>query len=147
MDVDPRGLRGWQLRRHVDQTLTWTALRRALAPHRPEMHHSDQGVPYAATAYPAIRRGSGVQSNMATVGEATENGYAERRRRTITEEEVTLHDDGDCQDAYQHLGDFLADIYHHKRLHCALGSLTPAEFETPWRPQRRATVPVQLDTP
>ena len=44
MDVSTRRSRGWQLSRHLDQTLTLTALQRALVQHRPEMHHSDQGV-------------------------------------------------------------------------------------------------------
>ena len=76
-------------------------------------------------------RPSGVQISMATVGEATENGYAERLMRTIKEEEVTLHDYIDFHDAYQHLGRFLDDVYQQKRIHSALGYLTPAEFETP----------------
>jgi putative transposase len=44
MDVYTRSIRGWHVSRHLDQTLTLTALRRALAQHRPEIHHSDQGV-------------------------------------------------------------------------------------------------------
>jgi transposase InsO family protein len=51
MDVYTRRICGWHVSRHLDQTLTLTALRRALAQHRPEIHHSDQGVQYAATAY------------------------------------------------------------------------------------------------
>jgi putative transposase len=147
MDVYTRGIRGWHLSRHLDQTLTLTALRRALVQHRPEMHHSDQGVQYAATAYTEILRGIGAQISMATVGEATENGYAERLMRTIKEEEVTLHDYADFHDAYQHLGDFLDDVYHHKRIHSAPGYLTPAEFETQWRQRLRATTPGKLETP
>ena len=50
MDVYTRSIRGWHLSRHLDQTLTVTALRRAWAPHTPEMQHSDQGAQYAATA-------------------------------------------------------------------------------------------------
>jgi putative transposase len=48
MDVYTRRIRGWHVRRHLDQTLTLTALRRALAQHRPEIHHADQGVQDAA---------------------------------------------------------------------------------------------------
>jgi putative transposase len=50
MDLYTRSIRGWHLSRHLDHVLTLTALRRALAQHRPEIHHSDQGVQYAATA-------------------------------------------------------------------------------------------------
>ena len=51
MDVYTRCIRGWHLGRGLDQELTLVALRRALEHGRPEIHHSDQGVQYAATAY------------------------------------------------------------------------------------------------
>jgi putative transposase len=146
MDVYTRSLRGWHLRRHLDQTLTLTALRRAVAQHRPEIHHSDQGGQYAALAYVQTWRDAGAQISMAAVGEATENGDAERLMRTIKEEEVTLHDYQDFHDAYQHLGHFLADVYQHKRIHSALGYLSPEEFETQWWQQHIAT-PMKLETP
>jgi putative transposase len=146
MDVYTRAIRGWHLSRHLDQSLTLTALRRALVHHRPVIHHSDQGVQYAATAYIQILHASGVQISMATVGEATENGYAERLMRTIKEEEVTLHDYSDFHDAYQHLSRFLNDVYQQKRIHSALGYLTPAEFETQWL-QQPSTVPLKVEMP
>jgi putative transposase len=147
MDIYTRGIRGWHLSRHLDQSLTLTALRLALAQHRPEIHHSDQGVQYAATAYIHTLHAHGIQISMAAIGEATENGYAERLMRTIKEEEVTLHDYADFHEAYQHLGRFLDEVYQHKRIHSALGYLTPAEFETQWRQRPRATKPVKLETP
>lgn len=147
MDVYTRRIRGWHLSRHLDQTLTLTALRRALAQSRPEIHHSDQGLQYAATAYIQTVRGVGAQISMAAVGEATENGYAERLMRTIKEEEVTLHDYADFHEAYQSLGRFLDDVYQHKRIHSALGYLTPAEFETLWLEQNSMAVSMKLAPP
>ncbi len=38
----------------LDQGLTLAALERALVVATPKMHHSDQGVPYAATAYVVV---------------------------------------------------------------------------------------------
>ena len=107
MDVYTRRIRGWHLSRHLDQTLTLTVLRRGLVQHRPETHHSDQGVQYAVTAYIRIFQDIGAQLSMAAVGEVTEDAYAERLMRTIKEEEVTLHDYADFHEAYQHLGRFL----------------------------------------
>jgi putative transposase len=132
MEVYTRAVRGWHLSRHLDQALPLTALQRARVQHRPASQHSDQGVPYAATADIQTLRTLGVQISMATVGEATEKGYAERLMRTIQEEEVALHDYTDFHEAYQSLGPFLNDVYPHKRIHAALGSLTPAACETHW---------------
>jgi len=133
MDVFTRCIRGWHLGRYLDHSLTLTALRRALAHHTPEIHHSDQGVQYAATAYTQMLLEAEVQISMAEVGEAWQNGYAERLIRTIKEEEVDLSDYEDYTDAYRQLGRFLDEVYMHKRIHSSLGYLTPAEFEIQWR--------------
>jgi hypothetical protein len=69
---------------------------------------------------------------MTEVGEPTQYGYAERLMRTIKEEEVDLSESRDYHDVYQHIGQFIEDVYMHKRVHSALGYLTPAEFEQQW---------------
>jgi transposase InsO family protein len=132
MDVFTRAIRGWYLGRNLDQELTLTALRRALKDHRPEMHHSDQGVQYAATAYVETLDAHQVAISMAEVGAAWQNGYAERLIRTIKEEAVDLTEYCDYQDAYDQIGHFLEDVYMRKRIHSSLGYLTPAEFEQQW---------------
>lgn len=137
MDVFTRCIRGWHLARSLDQTLTLTALRRALAKYpEPEIHHSDQGVQYAATAYTQALKNDNVQISMADVGQAWQNGYAERLIRTIKEEEVDLSEYLDYNDAYRQLGRFLDDVYMHKRIHSSLGYLTPTEFEEQWRKEQ-----------
>jgi len=139
MDVFTRAVRGWHLARNLDYELTLTALQRALADgHQPEIHHSDQGVQYAATAYVETLQARGVAISMAEVGEAWQNGYAERLVRTIKEEEVDLSEYRDYQDAYRQIGRFLDDVYMHKRIHSSLGYLTPAEFESQWQAQQLA---------
>jgi len=137
MDVFTRGIRGWHLGRSLDHTLTLTALHRALVKHpAPEIHHSDQGVQYAAIAYTRVLQDVNVQISMADVGEAWQNGYAERLIRTIKEEEVDLSEYIDYNDAHRQLGRFLDDVYMHKRIHSSLGYLTPAEFEEQWRQEQ-----------
>lgn len=145
MDVFTRSIRGWHLGRNLDQGLTLTALNRALTTgHTPEIHHSDQGVQYAATAYVETLQDHGVAISMTDVGAAWQNGFAERLVRTIKEEEVELSEYRDYQDAYHQLGRFLDDVYTHKRIHSSLGYLTPAEFESQWRAQQAAIA--ALDT-
>ncbi len=136
MDVFTRGIRGWHLGRSLDQGLTWEALRCALRTYCPEIHHSDQGVQYAATAYMAELHARGIQISMAEVGQAWQNGYAERLIGTIKDEEVDLADYEDYHDALKQLGQFLDEVYMQKRIHSSLGYLTPAEFEAQWRAQQ-----------
>ena len=132
MDVFTRVIRGWHLGTGLDQELTLAALRLGLEHSRPEIHHSDQGVQYAATAYVALLQAAGAAISMANVGVPEENGYAERLMRTIKEEEVALTEYQDLADARSQLGRFLDDVYNTKRIHSSLGYLTPAEFEQQW---------------
>src|SRR5204863_5285245 len=134
MDVFTRSIRGWHLGRDLDQGLTLAALERALVVAAPHIHHSDQGLQYAASAYVERLRQHGVTLSMAAVGEPRENGYAERLVRTIKEEEVNLSEYQDFADALRQITCFLDDVYNIKRIHSSLGYLTPREFEEQWRP-------------
>ena len=129
MDLFTRAIRGWELARHLTEALTTVALERALASHRPEIHHSDQGIQYAAGGYIAQLKAVEAHISMAAKGQPTQNAYAERLIRTLKEEEVYLHDYLDFDDAYRHIGRFLDEVYMTRRVHSALGYLTPAEFE------------------
>jgi putative transposase len=147
MDVFTRSIRGWHLGRNLEHTLTLVALRRALARYpAPGVHHSDQGVQYAATAYTQVLQDAQVQISMADQGEAWQNGYAERLIRTIKEEEVDLSEYLDYHDAYHQIGRFLDDVYMRKRIHSSLGYLTPAEFEAQWRQEHTLVLEVELKT-
>jgi transposase InsO family protein len=133
MDVCTRAIRGWHLGQTLEQTLTMEALLKALSTqHCPQIHHSDQGVQYAATDYTELLQAQGIRISMAHVGKPTENGFAERLMRTIKEEEVDLSDYEDYDQAYQQIGRFLEDVYMRKRVHSSLNYLTPVEFEAQW---------------
>jgi transposase InsO family protein len=132
MDVYTRAIRGWHLSRSLEGELTLTALRRALVDRVPTIHHSDQGVQYAATDYVDLLQDHHVQISMTAKGKPVENGYAERLIRTIKEEEVYLSDYRNFEEAYIQIGHFVEDVYQTKRIHSALGYLTPLEFEAAW---------------
>jgi putative transposase len=133
MDVFTRSIRGWCLSRSLDQALTLTALKGALDNYVPAIHHSDQGVQYAADGYIDLLKVHGIQISMAAIGKAEENGYAERVMRTIKEEEVDLSEYYDFADAARQIGHFIEDVYNTKRIHSSLGYLTPVEFELAYR--------------
>jgi len=129
MDIYPRAIRGWELSGNLTEALTAAALERALAQQVPEIHHSDQGVQYAATGYVDRLLRRGIKVSMAARGQPRENAFAERLMRTLKEEEVYLHDYADLTEARTRIGRFLDDVYMTKRVHSALGYRTPAEFE------------------
>lgn len=129
MDVFTRAIRGWCLSRLLDVSLSLQALKMGLKDRQPEIHHSDQGIQYAASEYVKVLNACSVQISMAAVGAPEENGYAERLMRTIKEEEVDLSDYRDFADAQSQISRFLEDVYNHKRIHSSLGYLTPVEFE------------------
>jgi transposase InsO family protein len=133
LDVFTRSIRGWNLSRLLDADLTLTALQRALAVCLPEIHHSDQGVHYANYAYIDLLKKYNIHISMAAQGKPEENGYAERLMRTIKEEEVELSEYRNFDDVRQQIGRFIEDVYMTKRIHSALGYLTPVEFEVAWR--------------
>lgn len=136
LDVYTRSIRGWHLSRSLDQELTRVALEKALAFGVPEIHHSDQGVQYAARPYVERLREMQVKISMAHVGQPTQNPHAERLIRTIKEEEIQLSEYDDFQEAHAQIGHFIEQVYTHKRIHSALGYLTPAEFEARVRSRR-----------
>ncbi len=134
MDQYTRSVRGHHLGWSLGQELTLLPLQQALQQHpAPQIHHSDQGTQYAAKAYVKLLQDAGTQISMAAVGKPSENGYAERLMRTIKEEEVYLSDYKNMAEARQQIGHFIDVVYRHKRIHSALGYLTPAEFEAGWQ--------------
>ena len=72
----------------MTEDLPKAALFKALQSQQPEIHHSDQGVQYAATGYIQVLETAQVKISMAAKGRPTENAFVERLMRTLKEEEV-----------------------------------------------------------
>jgi putative transposase len=142
MDVFTRCIRGWRLDTSFDKKLTLQPLIQALEKHIPEFHHSDQGVHYANRKYVQELKQHGVQISMSAIGCPHENGYAERLMRTIKEEEVELSEYQSLTEARMEMKTFIQDVYNQKRIHSALGYLTPVEFEAEYyRSARQPSTP------
>lgn len=138
MDVFTRLIRGRHLGRGRDGARTLSASERAPTGHRPEIHHPDQGVQYAATGDVDRLRQVEAQISMAASGAPRAHGDAERLLRTTKEEDVERSEYQDCDDAYRHLGRFPDAASNVKRIHAAPGYRTPLEFEAPWRRKQTA---------
>ena len=130
MDVFTRMIKAWQLRQHLNPSLTLKPLKEAFCDSIPEIHHSDQGVQSLSKAYVTTLEEHGVEiSGVSRRGRPWENGYAERLIRTLKEEEVHLNDYQSITEARESIGHFIEQVYHQKRPHSALGYLTPKEFQ------------------
>lgn len=132
LDLFTRSIRGWELAGNMLESLPKAALERALSKGHPEIHHSEQGVQYAATGYTSVLQTAQVQISMSARGRPTENAFVERFMRTLKEEEVSLNEYENLADARAHLTHFLDQVYQQKRIHSSLGYLTPVEFEAHW---------------
>jgi transposase InsO family protein len=132
LDAYSRRCVGWQLSRCIDTNLTLAALDLALAARRVEpglIHHSDRGVQYASSAYVERLESIGARPSMSAKGNPYDNAKAESFFKTLKREEVYLKDYRTFGEAEANIGQFIEDVYNHKRLHSSLGYLPPAEFE------------------
>jgi transposase InsO family protein len=140
LDLYTRSVRGWHVAATLEETLTRTALERALLEHgAPEVHHSDHGMQYLSQGYRGRLEEVGTRLSLSSVGKPTENAFCERLMRTLKEEEVYLTEYVDLKDARERIGRFLEEVYMHKRVHSSLGYQTPSEFEAAWwKEQKRS---------
>lgn len=136
LDAYSRRCVGWHLSPTVDTRLTLAALDQALDARRPApglVHHSDQGVQYASSAYVTRLEAAGINLSMAAVGNPYENAQAERFFKTLKREEVYLNEYRSFVEAEANLDRFIERVSNTKRLHSSLGYRSPAEFEAAWR--------------
>ena len=67
--------------------------------------------------------------SMARKGNPYDNATAESFMKTLKYEEVYLWDYQSLEDVKRRIPYFLQEVYNQKRLHSALGYVTPQEFE------------------
>jgi len=132
LDAFSRRVVGWALGRTLEAELAIAALRMALALRNPSpglVHHSDRGVQYASQSYTEMLKQHQAQISMSRKGNPYDNAACESFMKTLKYEEVFRNEYRNFQEAHAGIGEFLERVYNQKRLHSALGYLSPAEFE------------------
>lgn len=134
MDVFSRRFIGWELSREADAQLVLNALNMAIAMRGAKnieecIHHSDQGVQYAAHAYVQRLHEVGIKPSMGEKGNSYENAYAESAIKTIKYNEVNMKEYGSFEDARANIKKFIEEVYNKKQLHSGIGYVPPEEFE------------------
>jgi transposase InsO family protein len=132
LDAFSRRVIGWALDRTLEAGLAVAALKMALRQRGPVKgltHHSDRGVQYASKEYTDLLKQHGVQISMSRSGNPYDNAKCESFMKTLKYEEVYRQEYRDLADARASIQHFIEKTYNAKRLHSALGYLSPIEFE------------------
>ena len=147
LDAFSRRVIGWALDRNMEDELTLTALRMALA-HRSIqpglVHHSDRGSQYASNDYTDLLKSHGIDISMSRKANPWDNAACESFMKTLKYEEVLRNEYRDLAEARASIREFLEKIYNRKRLHSALGYVPPAEFEAQLAAQNKEAAARQL---
>jgi len=138
MDRYSRRFLGWQISERIDEQLSLDALHMAFETRKGDdltnlIHHSDQGVQYAANEYTGELKERRIQISMSRKGNPYDNAHMERAMRTIKEEEVYMDEYNTIEDAHRNLKHFIEKVYNKKRLHSTNGYLPPVEFENQYK--------------
>jgi putative transposase len=117
---------------HLRTELVVEALRMAVWTRKPGpglVHHSDQGVQYTSLSFSKGLTEAGIVASMGRTGTAPDNAMAESFVSTLKAELVEGTMFPTRQSAKTAIFEYLETFYNTRRLHSALGYMSPAEFE------------------
>ena len=131
LDLFSRQVIGWEVADKNSTELTMAALKMALnrrQPKRGMIHHSDRGSHYANIHYQKVLKSYGIKASMSRRANCWDNAVVESFFHSMKAElcEFFLTKD----DARAKIFEWIEVYYNRRRLHSALGYMTPVQFES-----------------
>lgn len=134
LDLASRRVIGWAVRPRMDQELTLSAFRMALAQRRmagrgARLHHSDRGLQYTAGAYQTALSHAGFDPSFSRRGNCYDNAVTESFFATLRKELVHRTTFATRTQAQREVIAFIEGWYNRRRRHSALDYRSPVEYE------------------
>jgi putative transposase len=132
LDLYSRRIVGYSLERHLGTELVLNALRMAMDRRQPGpglLHHSDRGSQYADAVYRAALERWSATCSMSRRGNCWDNAVMESFFKSLKVERIYQTRYATRREARLDIIQWIESFYNSKRIHSALGDVSPAEFE------------------
>lgn len=132
LDLKSRKIKGWTIRGHMRGALIEAAFLRAVSREKPGaglIVHSDRGCQYASREFRALLNRHQALGSMSAKGNCYDNAAMESFWATLKSDLRINKPYQTKEEARRAIFDYIEVFYNRRRIHSALGDLSPLDYE------------------